>query len=419
MKICQVTDHLPKYHEVWGGAEQACYRLIKLLNKERSEVSVLSTKPAKTPKENFKFFMVKTLENYLIPTLRKYSVKVKTIFFPFDPVSYISFYKILKKLKPDILHFHNFKILSLSLLYIAKILKIPTLLTIYDYWYFCPKETLFNSKGEVCKKFQGTNCIGCYRFKRIRYLQNLFLPFRKRIFNFFLSRVDAFLVLSKSSSKILRRYGIDQKKIHLIPQAFSFKDRDTQKIKEIEQGAILYIGWIQHRKGLHVILEAMPRILKKIPKARLYVIGEWVDREYEERVRSLIGKYHLTKNISILGKKNYPEVKKFLQRASVVVVPEQWENMSPVVLIEAMAHAKPIVASGIGGIPEFMSNGENGLLANPKDPFDFSKKIIWTLKNGKKASEIGRKAREDVRQICDEKKILKATLNLYKSLVRE
>lgn len=419
MKICQVTDYLPQWHQSWGGAEQACYRMIKLLSKEGHEIKVLSLPPAKEMKEGFAPFPIKTIENYSGKILGRYLKKIKLTFLPFDPLSFLHFCRILKRMKPDILHLHRFNLLSFSVVQSARRLGIPTLVTIYDYWSMCPRGMLLDKGGEVCQRFQGPSCIGCYEFGKFRSLQNFFLARRKRTFDFFLKRIEAFIVLSSSSSHILQRYGIDKEKIHVIPQAFSFPKIDIKKSKGWERLSILYTGWITPHKGLHIIIEALPLILEEIPEVKLYIIGEWDNGEYGKRVKNLIERHRLNKHLFILGKKSYSEVEKYLQKANVVVIPEQWENMSPVILVEAMAHAKPVVASAIGGLPEFVKDGENGFLVNPKDSTGFAKRIIWIFKNEREAIKMGEQARRDVMKICDEERILKKTLNLYNSLVKQ
>lgn len=420
MKICHVSNFLPGYHKIWGGAEQVCYRLIKLLVKQGHKVSVLSTTPIKVPSEDFDFYNIAALEDYCGHTIFR---AIKQAWLPVDPVVSMHFRKILKEIKPDILHFHNLCVLSLSLVQVARSLKIPTLLSIYDYWCFCPTDMLINDKGEVCKKFHGFHCLNCvgkfFKLKKIENLiKNFLLIFRKVFFNFFLDKIDAFIVLSEPSGELLQRYGIDKKKIHVIHQIFTVKERNNQAFTTIEDMSILYAGWIQYRKGLHIIIEAMPEILKEIKEAKLYVLGLDPVPEYMDKISELVNRLNLDKYVFFYGRlSSHNEFENFLNKANVVVIPELWENMSPVILTEAMAFAKPIVASRIGGIPEFIQDGENGLLANARDPDDFAKKIIWLFKHKKEAFDMGKKAKEDAFHLFNETEALNRTLNLYNLVI--
>jgi trehalose synthase len=83
-----------------------------------------------------------------------------------------------------------------------------------------------------------------------------------------------------------------------------------------------------------------------------------------------------------------------------------------------MLSEKPIVASKIGGIPEFIKEGETGLLANPKNSKDFAAKIIWILKNQRQARKMGKVAREFALKTFNEDKNFNETIELYKKLVK-
>jgi len=428
MKICFVSDYLPFYHKFWGGAEQATSRFQDLFNQKGHQTIILFKKPQKQVSENsatLQYFAIPVLEDYLPKRIAHSVGQIKANLFPLDLFSYVSSYKALKQANPDILHLHNFQSLSFSLVLAAKRLHIPIVYSIYDYWCLCPLGTLVNCEKKACRKFHGSycaKCIKCFAFQDLSELNVSFLSFwlifRKKIFDFFLKRMDAFVVLSKSSSDILCEYGINKEKIFAIP-LFLSKDIDDPIANQVsnEKDSILYVGWIHPRKGLHVLLEAMPKVLEEIADAKLYVIGENVDDGYMNKIKEIIRKNELDDKVFLLGKRNFQEVKEFFQKTAVVVIPEQWENMSPVILGESMYFGKAIVASKIGGIPEFVTDGENGLLAIPTDPSDFAKKIIKVLKDRRLMQEMGDNARKTAKCLFSEETKYRRLLNLYQSLV--
>jgi len=410
MKICHISNFLPSYHTNWGGAEQACYRIIELELKENQDVTIITTKPLKPVKE-FKSFTVKILDNY-IGLLPYYKA-----LFPYDPIAYFSLKKTFKKIKPDIVHLHNFNKISFAAIDAAKKLGIPVVYSIYDYWSICPVESLINSKNENCKRFHGSWCKGCLKNRKFAFLQSFFVRFRKKYFNKYLNKIDKFIVLSNSSKEILKKYGIKDKKIKIIHLPLDIK---TLKPTKTEKNSILYAAWLQHRKGLHILVKAFPSILKKIPEAKLYVIGsEGPEKDYKNEIVDFINKNNLNNKVFLLGKKSPEEVKNFLEKAEVVVVPEQWENMSPLIVIEAMAFAKPIVASKIGGIPEFVIHEKTGLLAKHNSPENFAQNILKILKNKKTAKKLGKNAQKKFKEIFNNKKIIENLLNTYQSLLKQ
>lgn len=91
--------------------------------------------------------------------------------------------------------------------------------------------------------------------------------------------------------------------------------------------------------------------------------------------------------------------------------------MSPVVLGESMYFGKATVASKIGGIPEFITDGEDGLLATPTEPADFAEKIIRLLKDRLFMQEIENNARRKAQYLFSEEIRYKRLLTMYHSLV--
>lgn len=412
MKVVAVTDSLPNYHKTWGGAEQACLRMIEASLHEGIDVSVLTTRPdINACTGNLRFFNIPTLESYIkINAIRS----LKQLGIPFDPVSFIAIHRILKRLMPDVVHVHRVNILSLSAVKSARLLNIPVVVSIYDYYYLCPRETLIDSEGRKCTKYHSMECTECMRLKGPKFLKKAFLSMRRKSFDYLLKGVY-YHVLSQSSFDILDSYGVSKNMIHKILQMFPIKNIESHSTTK--RGLILYIGWIQERKGFHILLKAMPEILKSCTSAHIIAIGAINKDAYFDRIESLIKDNGLSERVSILGKKDYSEVSAYMKEANVVVIPEQWENMSPVVLVEAMNYGKAVVASNIGGIPEFVVDGENGFLADPSSPKDFAEKIIKIIDNEDTAQMFGEKARRHIQQLMDEKRIMMEYKTMYKDMV--
>ena len=97
----------------------------------------------------------------------------------------------------------------------------------------------------------------------------------------------------------------------------------------------------------------------------------------------------------------------------MVVIPEQYENMSPLLMIEAMSMAKPVVISQAGGIPEFIEDGVSGWLADPLDARAFAGKIIRVFRDPDHAKVMGENARERILAKCDDEDIWEKTRRMY------
>jgi glycosyltransferase involved in cell wall biosynthesis len=415
MKTLHVSDHLPGYHRNWGGAEQVAYRYMKLLS-DTGEVSlsVAATRPIKDVDE-FRFYRVRTIEDFFPTKFHVFITGIKNRIFSFDPLSFLNFLMVLLKEKPQIVHFHKFNKISFSAILAAKIAGAKTIMGIYDYWYFCPATALVDQKGQICERFHGPWCKDCDAVTDFRFLLPLISPIRRPIFDFFYRRIDAFAVLSEDQGKLLEDYGIPKKKIFLVRQVFDFSKIKPSRGLE-KRKTILFSGWMDPRKGLHVIIEAMPEILRSFPATVLQVFELPGIQGYKEDVLRKIKDLGLGKNIEFYKKLPWEEFNKFLAKATVVVIPEQWANMSPALVVEGMANGKVVVASNVGGIPEFINNGKNGLLADRTNHNDFARKIIWALKNPGKAKVMGERAAQDIVKLCEKKDVLKNLLILYQNV---
>lgn len=346
MKILHITNFYIT-HEKIGGAERAVERFIKEDRKNEHHIMTLPFKG--NHKNTFKVSPLKFLRNLHLTLL------------PFDFIVFFQSLYIFKKINPDTVYVHNLKDITFAPLIVAKLFGKKIRAFIYDYWYFCPYSILFDrKKWEVCKSKDCYNCFGFIgKFFRIR----------KNIFNVFLKTIDEFVVLSESSRQILKKHGISDEKI----QVKMLKYEIIGKIENKEEpNTLLYIGWIVPQKGLHVLIKALSKI--KDEDFKLYVIGDdKINPPYTEHIKKLIKDFKLEGKVEILGRMKFEEVKEFYSRARVIIIPEQWENMSPLVLVEAVHYGKRVIASKIGGLPEILGN--KGILVEPKDYKGFANAI--------------------------------------------
>jgi len=397
LKIAHIINTFPGYHKRVGGGEQAALRLIRKLAVNGVQNEIYSTRFELEPEEKeFSVSALPVLEDYAGPLTRFIGI-LKWYLFQFDPLTFYAAYRSLKKTRPDAVHLHNMYALTFAPLAAAKLLKIPVVLSIYDYWYFCPLSTLSGDPGAACRKFHGSHCTPCLP-PVFTPVQKALLLFRKTVLDMFLSRVDRFVALSRSSFDILKAYGIKEEKIEIIPVDIPEEFGAQTKAPAASGENILFIGWLQKRKGLMVLLGAMETVWKQFPKARLKIITQEVKWEdgYKKEVAARLKGFEGGRYEYISGQVPRAEIKQSLEEAAVVTVPEQWENMSPLLVIEAMFMGKAIVASDIGGIPEFIDDGVTGLLFKFDDPEMLAEKIIYLLKDKPGATLIGENARRKI-----------------------
>ena len=158
---------------------------------------------------------------------------------------------------------------------------------------------------------------------------------------------------------------------------------------------ILYVGRLAYRKGLQVLVRAMPFILKEIPNAHLIIAGKgYMDGFIKVLIKSL----NLEGNVTMLGFIPDEKLPELYASSSLFVMPSLYCESFGVTLLEAMASGRPVVASNVGGIPEVVKDGVTGLLFKRGDAEDLADKIIKVLSDRSLAQSLASNAKEIVKE---------------------
>jgi glycosyltransferase involved in cell wall biosynthesis len=126
----------------------------------------------------------------------------------------------------------------------------------------------------------------------------------------------------------------------------------------------------------------------------------------------------LDKNITFTGSVNHSDVPLFLKEADIFVLPSLSEGF-PVVIPEAMAAGKPVVASNVGGIPDAVTDGVTGFLVAPKNAEQLAEKIVYLIEHPEEGKRMGKAGRRLVEERFTWEKIAKRTIGIYKTLLEE
>ena len=403
MCICVVTDFLPGVHETWGGAEVACARVLRLLRRRGERVVVVTTEPTAKPAQP-------VVDLRVVPTYRRYlgqhiDFELKNLI-PLDALAHREARRLFRKLRPRVVHFQRASQLSLSVVQAAWELHIPVVFSLYDLWTLCPLCSLLTPEGKLCTRYHGTHCVNC-----LDPLKKPLVLFRKAIFDRMLSKINRFICLSTTVVEQLADYGIPREKLVTLPLPL-FDSVELPPSDGFDR-SILFTGWVARTKGLHVLVEALPAVIEEFPDVRLNVIETGASQPYKSGLVRRISDLGLAERVHFLGKQPPADVKHLLSRTGMVAVPEQWGIAWPIFLTEAMAYARPIVASRVGDIPQFVRDGQTGYLAERESPEDFAHGILRIFRNEEHAIALGRHAREFILEICDEDRIATQLLSYY------
>ena len=414
MKIMMVSAYVPGYHNIWGGAEMETKRIWDLVKSMGHEVFMFCLDVETGKKIPPGMFTTKTMKETpyaKIPLL--YSQ-----FYQFgildDFVAADNFANVLDEVKPDVVHFHNFLPMSMSLVKETYKREIPSVLTVYDYKYICMKETLFKDReGVQCETYGKEGCMECLGIS-MPALRTPLLKRRQELFKVAMGKIDRITCLSENSRQVMIKGGYNGEKIVVIRASIDISP--TGEEEKIEKGLVLFVGWIQVRKGIHIVTKAFEKVVKEIPEAKLVVFGEG-EEAYKKKIKDEVEKAGISGNVDFRGKRPHEEVKDYMKRANVVVIAEQWPNMSPITMVEALSGGKAVVAGKIGGIPEFIENGKTGFLVEYNNPDEYADKIIKLVNDPDLVKSIGKTASKSVVNIFDREKIGKQYVNLYEELI--
>ena len=418
MKILHVADYLPDLHKAVGGAEFAARRIIDEQVNSGLEVEVATLRmdftPGKLPWQ--RHYELRNLDRFA-PRL---AYAVKQLYFPADPLAASDLAKIIKISKPDIVHYHNLHFSGLSVVSKARAAGIPSVWSIYDYWIFCPSFMLLTNKNALCTQGHSQHCVDCIGTKRLPWLKPLkraLFHTRKSVFERPTAAVDRFVVLSEASKDLLVHHGISKNSVSVVPQ-YIWKEAAASATDSLpEPGRLIYIGWVEHRKGLHVIIQALGILAREFPDLHLEVLGLPANQQYQTDVETLARDSGIEDRIHFRGKLSRNELLVELRRAFLVTVPEQWENMSPVILTESMAAGACVLASRIGGIKHFVEEFRSGLLAERDSPAEFAEKIRWAMNNQDCVRTLGKAARLRAMEVFNPANINNSMLEMYNSLI--
>ena len=160
------------------------------------------------------------------------------------------------------------------------------------------------------------------------------------------------------------------------------------------------------------LLQAMPPILRAFPDYRLVIVGDGSQRaELERQAQNLA----LGQGVTFTGALSQSDVRQWMQRARLLVLPSIEEGLG-VVLLEALACGTPVVASRVGGIPDIVTPAVGRLVA-PGDPGQLAEAVCALLGDPPAWAEMSGRARERIVAEYDSERIAGRHIALYRSML--
>ena len=229
-------------------------------------------------------------------------------------------------------------------------------------------------------------------------------------------RADAIVVSSKSEYAEALEFGIDKKKVHVIPAGIDIADYEPHQDKSNEVLNLLFVGRIARNRCLEPIIKA----LQYLDKVKLTIVGDEEKssslsrKGYLSELKVLADELNVMRRINFAGAKYGKELMNYYQAADVFVYTSLYENFGQT-LLEAAAAGLPIISTPVGIASEIVIDGETGFLVSD-DPKMISERIRQ-LNDVSTRIEFGGRIKEIVKGKFDWSNIIDQYLEIYQHLL--
>lgn len=291
----------------------------------------------------------------------------------------------LRHFKPDVVHVHNFFPQISPSIYDACLDEgIPVVQTLHNYRLICPGAMLMR-QGNICEQcisgspYQAAR-YGCYRGSKVGSLVVAHMVAQHRKQGTWQQKVNRFIALTEFAKSKFVAAGFPADKIAVKANFLHDPLRETFSPRPDAPSFVLFVGRISEEKGINTLLQAWSTL---DDQTQLKVAGTGpLDG-------LLVGK----NNVVALGRQSSDEVSRLMQLAAFLVLPSEWYEGFPLVLVEAFAHGLPVLASRLGSMADIIKDGETGVLFTPGDAGDLASKTKWLLENPRQLQKLGDNAR--------------------------
>ncbi len=421
--------HVNKFFYPLGGTEQYMFEMMRLQQAAGHETAVFAmTDPRNLPSPWSAYFAdtvaTKTTDDMSVAHRIRSAAR-----FIYNRQAQEKFIEILDTFEPDVVHLHNYyHQLSQSILKVLGDRNIPTVQTLHDYHLVDPTYKFF-CQGRV---FEDTKGGKYWKVIPNRCIQNSYAAGMLETAEFMLAKhwgwdvsvVDQFICPTRFLQKKMIEYGVPSEKTSVVyhpvfvvghPEHREGSQPQDPSVAQLPQDDIaaprpssdtkhiLYIGRLSEEKGVELLLSAMTRIDN--PLIILDIVG---DGPMRKRLEQLAINLHLI-NVRFHGHQDRQQVEQWYRASQFVVVPSQWYEVSPLVVAEAALYQKPIIASDIGGLPELVENGKNGLLVTPTNIEQWAQRMQWLAEHPNEILRMGENAAAWARTRTVEKHLAEIT----------
>lgn len=318
--------------------------------------------------------------------------------------------EIVSRFQPDIAYVHNvFPLISPSVYHALHKFRVPAVHILHDFRLWCPNSR-FYVNGEICEACKTGSywhavpkrCVKQNVAYSALYAASLYVNRSKGL----LHNMGGYICLTEFAKNLLMQSEVPEHKIHICPNHI-----DTSRFTpQYGNGHYaLYVGGLYTDKGVMTLARAFA----KLPHIPLKVVGSG---DAEAELREYIATHRLT-NIELVGYKNGDEKLELLRNSMFTIVASHCYENFPIVVLEAFASGKPVIASAIGALPYIVRDHETGLLFKSQNPDDLAEKLAWLYSHPDQIQAMGRAARAVVERKYDARLRPASLLNIFNRVI--
>jgi glycosyltransferase involved in cell wall biosynthesis len=389
MKILQLCVRFPPAP---GGAEDHVFHISSELKKRGHDVKVFTSdlytevpfKRIEDPNPNHKGIPVIRFKAY------SFKGEMHYVFIP-------KMTKALLKEPTDIIHTHSYGYFQSTIGAFAKIVTDkPLIITPH----FHPQWSMWGGK----------------RRKGLRKVYDRILAKSS------MNTPDLVICHTRNEKELLRQYEIPESKMRIIPAGVDFTRFEEipspnifKEKYNIQGKMVLYSGRLASNKGLLHLIESIPSVLSEYPHTTFVLVGE--DEGLKKDLISRVRELGISNNVIFTGYiEDYDLFLSAYSACDIFVLPSEYEAFG-IVLLEAAACEKPCIGTRVGGVPEVIVEGKTGLLVKYGDSKELAAAIIELLGDESKRKQMGKTARERVKNTYTWPKIVDQLESVYKEVL--
>lgn len=388
-----------------GGSEMAYLGTARLLEGHGHSVIPFTMKDDRNPPSVYSRYFVENVDFDCAGVFEKLGAAAKVVY-SFEARDKMA--ALLSDYRPDVAHFHNFHHqISPSVFGPLKERGVPIVMTVHDLKPMCPNYKML-SGGALCERCKGGryyNCIleRCVKGSAIKSAVAAVEMSFHRLMGYY-NDVDVFIAPSSFMRAKMVEYGFPPEKVTVVP---NFIDSSVYSYAGKDKGYALYCGRLSEEKGVATLLEAAG-LCREV---RFCIAGTG---PMEARLKADAARDGID-NVRFVGHQTGESLRRLYSGCRVTVIPSECYENCPMSALESFASGRPVVGARIGGIPELITEGVDGLTFTPGNAADLADKLRSIFHAGQgPIAEMARSARRKAEAAYAPDRYYRLLVGLYR-----